>query len=242
MFGFQSPGHRDGEHLASQKHLYVTEAEEAAMETLREMQNVSVDNETGLMMISVTSEHPQLSADLVRCLISHLSERIRQIHTEKAQQNLDFIRSRFENAQRELRDAEEELARFLDRNHSPQTASLRTQLERLQRNVTFKSELYSELQTQLTQAEIELQKVQPVLTVVEQPIPPTKPTAPNRILAVLVCLGIGLMLGITLSFVKTALEHQKEDDLKKVEELRSALLPRFLANRIEITPYTKPET
>jgi len=57
----------------------------------------------------------------------------------------------------------------MDRNRDIQTARLRTEVERLQRQVTIKMELYRELQTQLMQAEIELQHIQPVITLVEAP-------------------------------------------------------------------------
>lgn len=178
-------------------------------------------------MISATTKDPALSAALVSRSAEALSERVQELRTEKARRNLEFVRLRFQKADKDLREAEQILAQFLDRNNFPQTAQLRTQLERLQRNVSFKSELYSDLQRQLTQAEIELEKSRPVLTVLESPHPPLKPSHPNRILILLLSIGLGVCAGVILAFIRSFLQTQNRNNSEstKLEEIKSHLLP-----------------
>lgn len=212
-------GPENGDSLEWQT-LQVLRKEERALKALADIVRTSIDRETGLMTISATTGDPQLSEALVRSIVNHLSDRVREIHTEKARLNVEFIRTRFEEAGRALREAEEDLARFLDQNNSPQTARLRTELERYQRNVSFKSELYSELQAQLTQAELNLQKIQPVITVLEEPVPPTKPDAAR--LSVPLCIVLGLFVGILLAFARSAFTKaiSSDEERHKVEEIR----------------------
>ena len=209
------------------KLLYPTEEEEEAMKTVSGMLSVGVDQETGLMTVSIASGDPLFSSQLTESFVEHLKERVRAIRTQKTRETLDFIRDRFREAEQELNRAEERLANFLDRNTNPQTAKMQTERERLQRQVTFKSQLYSEMQTQLTQAEIELQKSNPVITVLEQPVPPLEASGPKRKLIVILSLFLGAGLGIGLAFVRTFVGNVEEDDEEKskLREIREAFVP-----------------
>jgi len=217
---------------ASGEPMYPTEIEESAMKAVLSMVLVSVDQETGLMTVKVTTGDPLFSASLADRFIEHLTERVRAIRTKKARENLEFIQDRFNQAQEELNRAEEELADFSDRNQGISTARLRTEQERLARRVNFKQQLFSDLQTQLTQAEIELQRSEPVITVVEQPVPPMKKSGPNRKLIVILSLFLGSGLGVGLAFVKQFVGNMGGDDEEagKLQEIKEALIPERWRN------------
>lgn len=210
----------------------LTKAESDALRALSDLVSTSEDVETGLMTITVTTRDPLLSAELAQQFVQQLRERVRTVRTQKARENLAFIETQFEDAERELRAAEEALAEFDDRNNNPQSARLRTERDRLQRQVTFASQLYSDLQTQRTQAQIELQRSEPVVTVLEQPAVPLDPSGPNRKLIVLLSLILGMAVGIGLAFVKAAIERQSADEAehRKLEEIKAAFLPKRWRN------------
>lgn len=176
------------------------------------------------MTISVTTGGPQIAADLTESFLNHFSTRVREIRTEKVRERLEFVEGRFDEVEQELEEAEERLAQFLERNQNPTTATLQFQRDRLQRQVSFKEQLYSELQSQLTQTRLDLQRRQPVVTVVERPVPPTSRSAPKRTVIVLLCLILGGFLGVSGAFVSTFLETSKKDpeEQEKLEELREA--------------------
>ena len=210
------------------KPVYPTEAEEQAIKAVAGKVSSSVDQESGLMTINVTAGEPGLAAALAESFLRHLTERVRTIRTDKARQNVDFIEQRFEEAKEELRAAEEQLAQFMDRNQRINSAQLRTEQERLQRQVTFASDLYSELQTQLTQARIELQRSEPVITTVEQPVPPMQRSAPKRTLIVLLSLILGGFLGVGAAFVSAFFDSTEDDaeEQEKLTEIRERLVPK----------------
>jgi len=213
--------------------LFLTEEEEDTIRWLTDVVSIGVDRTSGIMSISVTTHDPLLSAQLAQILTDHLTDRVREIYTEKTRENLEFIQERFLEAEGELEEAEEELARFMDRNRNPETERLRTARDRLQRKVTFKTQLYSDLQTQLTQAEIELPRSQPVITLVEAPVPPLEPSGPRRKVIVLVALFSGLMAGTGLGYVKTYMGNLSNDqgDKSKLEEIKAAFALRRLLRR-----------
>jgi uncharacterized protein involved in exopolysaccharide biosynthesis len=137
------------------------------------------------------------------------------------------VEGRFEEAEQELEMAEESLAQFLERNQNPTTASLQFRRDRLRRQVSFKEQLYSELQSQLTQTRLDLQRRQPVVTVVEEPVPPTERSSPRRTFIVLLSLVIGSVFGVAGAFLRTFVDTANQDSEAhdKLEEIRSAVIP-----------------
>ncbi|MCS4138415.1 uncharacterized protein involved in exopolysaccharide biosynthesis [Salinibacter ruber] len=176
------------------------EEEDEALKSISDKISASVDEETGLMTISVTASGPQLASDLAKSFLDHFSTRVREIRTEKVRERLHFVEDRFQEVEGELETAEERLAQFLERNQNPTTATLQFRRDRLQRQVSFKEQLYSELQSQLTQTRLDLQRRQPVVTVVEEAVPPLQRTAPKRTVIMLVSLVLGLISGIVFAF------------------------------------------
>ncbi len=203
-----------------------SEEESAAMKAVGGMVTTSVDEETGLMTISVTTSGPRLAASLAESFLDHFTARVREIRTEKVQERLEFVEERFDEAEQELERAEERLAQFLERNQNPTTATLQFQRDRLQRQVSFKEQLYSELQSQLTQTRLDLQRRQPVVTVVEEPVPPRQRSAPKRTFIVLLSLVVGGVLGIVLAFVRALFENveKDEEEMRKIEYIRDSLV------------------
>ncbi len=211
-----------------------TEEEYTAIRALRGVLSASEKSGRGLLsdgggviVLRAETDDPYLSAALVARAIRHLQAAINRIKTKKARQDLEFLERKFAQVEAELRQAENELARFLDANRNPQTARLRAEMERLQRQVSFKEQLYRELQLQKTQAEIQVQKEAPVLSVVQPPVPPDAPSGTSRKLIVLLFLFLGVFVGLGLAFVNHWLSRPPSDDeeRRKVEEVRALFRP-----------------
>jgi uncharacterized protein involved in exopolysaccharide biosynthesis len=201
-----------------------SEEEDEALKSISDKISAAVDKETGLMTISVTAGGPQVASSLAESFLDHFTIRVRQIRTEKVRERLEFVEGRFQEAGHELETAEEQLAQFLERNQNPTTASLQFRRDRLRRQVSFKEQLYSELQSQLTQTRLDLQRQQPVVTVVEQPVPPMNRSAPKRTLVVLLSLILGGFFGIGGAFVKALLRNAEKDkeEYQKLEEIKTS--------------------
>jgi uncharacterized protein involved in exopolysaccharide biosynthesis len=108
----------------------------------------------------------------------------------------------------------------------------------LQRQVTFKEQLYSEIQSQLTKTRLELQRRQPVLTVVEKPVPPLQRSWPSRTMIVIVSVIFGVAAGIGLALIVALVTARtREDEKKKLSQIGDQIVPgsarRWLAQRSE---------
>ena len=204
-----------------------SEEEDEALKSISDKISASVDEETGLMTISVTAGGPQLAASLTESFLDHFTTRVREIRTEKVRERLQFVEGRFQEVEEELEAAEDRLAQFLEQNQNPTAATLQFRRDRLQRQVSFKEQLYSELQSQLTQTRLDLQRRQPVATVVETPVPPMTRSAPNRTLIVVLSLIMGGFLGVSGAFVSTFFSNVDGDAEKgeKISEIQEALIP-----------------
>ncbi len=216
--------------------LIPSQEEDEALEAVSGMIVSSVNEETGIMTISVTAEGARLASDLTKSFLDHFAARVREIRTEKVRERLGFVEGRFEEVKQELETAEERLAQFLERNQNPTTATLQFRRDRLQRQVSFKEQLYSELQGQLTQTRLDLQRRQPVVTVVEQPVPPMNRSAPKRTLIVFISLLLGGFLGvggaIGAAFFSKIREDEEEGE--KIEVIREELFPEWFPSPTQV--------
>ncbi|MFB6278883.1 MAG: GNVR domain-containing protein [Salinibacter sp.] len=224
--------------------IYPTEEEENAIQALGNMISASVsqsgalESGSGLMSISTTASDPTLAAKLNERVIHHLRSRVREIRTQTTRENLKYVKKRFKEAQEELDAAEDQLSQFLERNRSVLTGGGAPQLEfrrdRLRREVSFKEQLYSQLQKQVTQTRIQLQKEQPVVTIAERPVPPSQPSAPNRTLTVVLSLFLGGLFGVGGVFLRSALEGDGDDEQEeRLQEIRESMTLEGIAEGVK---------
>ena len=211
----------------------LTLQEQAATETLAEMMTIKISRESGTLNVSVTTAQPILSAQLVRNMIKHLSLRVRYLYGEKAHQNINFLKNRLGQSKDSLDATEMALAVFIDRNRNPQTASLRVEIARLNRAVGFNEQVHAQLKIQLTQAEFDLQRNEPVVTILQSPIIPPKPSGPARKLIVIMSFIMGFSLGIFAIIIRDLfqVDGSSSTSREEIAELREALIPKFVRNR-----------
>jgi uncharacterized protein involved in exopolysaccharide biosynthesis len=195
------------------------------------MITANVDEENGLMDITVTAHGPRLAADIAQSFVNHLTDRVRNIRTRKVRERLEFVEGRFEGAEQELKEAEERLATFLERNQNPNSAPLQFQRDRLRRQVQFKEQLFSEMQSQLTQTRLDLQRRQPVVTVVEAPMAPRTRSAPKRMLIVLFSVLIGTLFGLGAALARGFfnMKSAEAEEREKLAEIRETVLSKGIA-------------
>ena len=210
----------------------MTDTEGQAIEIISEHVSSSIDKDSGLLTLSVQAGDPELAAEIGSSFIRHLTDRVRQLRTIKVRRRVSFVEGRFQEAEEELTEAEDRLAQFLERNQNPTTASLKFQEDRLRRQVSFKEQLFSDLRGQLTQARLDLQRQQPVVTVVEEPVPPLRKSSPNRLLLILLSGVIGVFIGGGIAIASAIIDTFQSDERQqqKLDRLIQLLptLPSFV--------------
>ena len=94
--------------------------------------------------------------------------------------------------------------------------------------MNFATNVFGQYQGELKQAEIEVQRASPVITVLDRPVVPLLPTRPRRKVIVLIGALFGLAMGLMFAFVIEGfhVEAGTESGRRKRAAIRAALIPR----------------
>lgn len=199
-----------------------TERLENGREELDDMVSVTVDRVTSVVSISVETRHRALSAAVANRFVELLSQFNLETRQSSVQARRQFVEERLSEAQVELRQAEEDRQSFLERNRefrdSPQ---LEFQDERLQRQVAIKQEVLITLRREYEEARIQEVNDAPVITVIDQAVPPQKRSGPRRLLNVLFAFVLGGTVGIFGVFGQEFVEHAKNKEPEEFRKLAS---------------------
>lgn len=170
---------------------------ERGLARLGHAMSLQVDIPTSLVRLSVTDGSPEVAAAVANRIVSVIDEFNTDSRQSQARRRREFIETRTTDAASELRRAESSLDDFQERNrawqHSPQLASAQA---RLRREVDLRQEIFLTLSRELETARIEEVNDAPVISVIQQAVPPRFRSAPRR--AVIIVLGG--TLGILLAF------------------------------------------
>ena len=152
-----------------------------ALKSLRGLVTVGLDNKTSVVNLSLEMREPQLAADVLNALLHELDNLLREKKMTSASEQRQWIESRLVQVDQELREAEERLKDFREKNRrvtdSPQ---LMLQQERLLRDVQVKGTIDVELRKQAEIAKIEEIKQVTTVNILDEARPPVRKERPKR--------------------------------------------------------------
>jgi uncharacterized protein involved in exopolysaccharide biosynthesis len=213
--------------------------------------SVEADNVTGIVTVRARTRSPELShaitAKVMQLVDSfNLSSRGSQAAAEKL-----FLGGRLDEAQRQLREAEHGLQRFLDANREYRgDPRLIFEFDRLQRQVDMRQALYTSLVQAFDQASIESARNTPSIVVVEHPSQPLRPErrgAVKKTIAIWIGSFLLIVLGLVTRDVLVQNAAAEDEDLREFQLLagqakqdaRALLRFRFggaaRASRLQVT-------
>ncbi len=168
--------------------------EERAVDRVRqEVLRVGLDEETGIVRVTVRMNDPVLANRANGIFLHRLAEYLKHERTAQARENRLFVEGRHQEAQRELAQVENELAGFREANRKiDNSPDLLLAEARLYRRVRVQEEVFLELTRQYELARIEEQKATPIVEVLDPPTLRRIPGSPK----LPVSAGIGLLAGV----------------------------------------------
>ncbi len=206
--------------------LILTKDEFKAILKLRnKVLNVSSDENTGIISVSVTTNDPLLSANLNKEIILSFRKRIQQIYSNRTSNNLNFIKKELNEARKRLNNSTQKLVDFMERNSNPSTIALKMELERLKNDLDFNRQFFNELKTQYTQTEIELKKKEPIVTIVEHPSPPVLPSGISKLGLLTLFMLMAFFVVLIKALVEILIVNIKSDNenLNKIDEIKTLI-------------------
>jgi uncharacterized protein involved in exopolysaccharide biosynthesis len=145
----------------------------------------SQDKKSGVITLSTEFEDPQVSFDVNNFIYNQLNDILKNKMHFKATENRKFTEERLLEVKDNLKEAEESLRRFRQRNRLRIDPADELEDARLQRDVLMNQEIMIQLQKQYEIAKIDETRDIPVLDVIDLPMKPIEKSKPKRKLIVL---------------------------------------------------------
>ena len=173
-----------------------------ALKKINERITVSESKQTGLISVSVLSEEPKLSQDIVTYIAEALISYINDVQGKRAGENRQFIEERITEATAQLEKSEESLKTFREENRSiKDSPELQMQLERLLRDAEVNKQVFITLKQQYEIARIEEVKEAPVVNVLDEGREAVGKDSPRRKLIVILSLILSGMITLVFTFI-----------------------------------------
>lgn len=196
-------------------------------EATRKLQSAisaSAVRETGVVRLSVSSDHPVLSERIVQRLLELLNRVNLEVRQARAQDEARFVTSRLKEVQEELFAAERALQAFLRSNREFRNSpELSFEYERLQRHVTMRQEVYVSLLRSQEQTRIDAVRDVPLFTVLDQPVGTSEPAGRGATGRALFALIVGVIVAIVASFIVDFRRRNRNSSDPDYQEFRTLL-------------------
>lgn len=186
--------------------------------------SASVDRRTGIVTLTVRLRDPRLVADVANHMVELLNDfNLRQRQSQFREQKR-FAGERLQQAERELRQAEGELLRFLQSNRQYRGSPLlEFEHDRLERQVQVRQEVFLSLTKAYEDARIAEVRDTPVLTIIDGAVPPVRRTSPRRRLMVMLAALAGLVAAAGLAYVAELRDNLAREERPEYRALLDAV-------------------
>jgi uncharacterized protein involved in exopolysaccharide biosynthesis len=189
----------------------ITEQDKDLFELLAQVVSIEVDDQEGLVSISVELADRMVAAELAQAATDLLQSNIIAFKSQSARNNLDFIESQFESKRKEFEEIQDSIAIFKDQNLNITSALYQNQLTRLESQFTVISSVFQELAGQVEQAKIQVNKDTPIFMIIEPVSVPLERSKPKRTIKVIIWTFLGGVFSVGWVLVKSpALQIVKE--------------------------------
>jgi uncharacterized protein involved in exopolysaccharide biosynthesis len=189
---------------------------EEAIGKFRGHVGVNSSRETGIINVTVSSPDPLASAALTNALVNTVSDFYLRTRQSGASAERKFVEGRLAEAKTDLRQAEDALRYFLERNRSfSNSPQLQFENHRLERDVQMRQEVVTTLAQSYEQARVDEVRNLPGINIIETPRVPTMPDARRTIMRTLTGVSLGLCLALLIGVLREVFrrDEQREAEL-----------------------------
>lgn len=168
--------------------------------------SVFINEENGTITISCEMPTAISSAHLTRRVREKLQEYVTNLKIEKAKGNYLYVKSRYEEVNKEFNELQKELAVYKDQNKNIGLELYQIKEKELEREYDLVYSVLAELAKQKESSKLLLKESTPVFSVLQPEVVPLEKIRPQRALIVLMCAFLGFFLGFIIVFVRLYLK------------------------------------
>jgi len=198
---------------------------------LGRMVTASEDRGMVAVRLKVATKWPSVSLALASGLVRGVNQFILETRRSQAREERIFVEARTGEAERSLREAEDQLQQFLQRNRTISSPELGFERDRMQRLVALRQQVYTTLLQNREDARIREVRDTPVITLIESPRLPVVGESRNVVKKVLIGGFAGCMLGAFVAFLLQAVASARRaptEETREFFQLVEAATPRYL--------------
>jgi len=177
---------------------------------LADLVSIDYNDQDGYVTLTCNMPEALPAAQLAEHTQKMLQQYITDFKVKKAKASLEFVQQRYDETKKQFEKAQDELARFRDRNKNVSTAMAQTELDRLNSNYNLIYGVYTELAKQLEQAKIQVKEDTPVFTIIEPVSVPLEKSKPKRAMILIISIFLGGIIGTGVVFGREYLAQFKE--------------------------------
>ena len=216
-------------HDSNNEKLSKNELNTIGLNKFKSMISVDEDIRTNIFSITVTAKEPKLASELNTALINTLDQHQREYNKTKTNEAKVFIEGRIKETRKELDISEEKLRDFRTRNRRINNSpSLLIEEERLLRETTVLTGVFTTLKQQLENTKIEAVKDQDYVIIIDDPDIPLFTSGLSKKSLLASSLILGLMLGVIMSLVYEYYVIVKKDEKKNLKIINNHLKENLL--------------
>ena len=180
----------------------ISEEDKGLFEFLGQILSVEVDDQEGLVSISVEFSDRKIAAQLAQAATDLLQSKIIAFKSQSARNNLQFVQGQFDAKRQEFEQIQDSIAMFKDQNLNITSSLYQNQLTRLESQFTVTSSVFQELAGQVEQAKIQVNKDTPIFMIIEPVSVPLKRSKPQRTMMVIIWTFLGGVIAVGWTLVK----------------------------------------
>ena len=164
------------------------------------MQNITcaVDKKTSVVTITVRDQDPLVCATMADSVKTHLQDFIIRYRTSKVSEDVVHYQEMRDSAEREYDVAMRAYSRYCDAHQNIILQSFQSERDKLEGELALKQNALTAMETQLQATKVKLQEKTPAFTTLKSATVPIRPSAPKRMLFVLMML---VLVSIVYSMV-----------------------------------------
>lgn len=160
--------------------------------------NVNADKETGLITIDVLMQDPEVATSVAENIIQHLYVYITSYRTQKAREELKFIKGMYVEAHNAYDQTQERFKGYA-KDYKLGTSPVASQV-----NMDLAFGFYNMMAQQYEMAKVNAMKKRPIFSVIEPAMMPLNADSPRKMLIMLLSIGLGIFIGAIWIFIKDA--------------------------------------
>ena len=164
-----------------------------------------IDKKTGLITIDVTMQDPYVAAQLADSVKNRLQDFLIAYRTKKARHDLDFALKLNKQAKKDYEHIRQVYYEYMDANQDMILLSAKQKQNDLENEMQLQYNNFTATSSQVLAAKAKVQETTPSFTTIQSATVPLRPSGPNRLLILAICL---FLTALGTSIYVLSKEHQ----------------------------------